>query len=76
MEDLEVRLLKTSGLKPKVWLRYIDEIQHLLIFFNHINEMQERIQFIVTLKNYSQLAFRDFIITKNANEGLQTQYIQ
>ena len=55
MEDLEMHALKMSPCKPKMWVRYVDDVfairphgDHLLeAFHGHLNAQNPSIQFTI-----------------------------
>ncbi|KAG5886104.1 hypothetical protein JTB14_031703 [Gonioctena quinquepunctata] len=72
MEIVKTKALTTSSLKPKLWLRYVDDIlviwphghQKLLTFFNHLNEIHTQIKFTMEAEEENKLAFLDVMIMK------------
>ena len=79
MSKLEERLLDTHHLKPKVWLRYIDDIffvwehgeEKLLKWFEHLNSVHPTIKFT---SDYSRNStnFLDTTVIKDHNNELYT----
>ena len=72
MFELESKILENSDLKPKLWLRYIDDIwmiwQHgereLLIFRDYINDIHPTIKFTMEYSN-QKMHFLDVMVTNN-----------
>ena len=67
MEDLEMRALETSSCKPKMWLRYVDNVfaiwpygDHLLdTFHQHLNGQNPSIQFRMKAESEGRITFLD-----------------
>ena len=78
MEDVESRALSTYPHPPKFWKRYVDDTccaldaQHVDDFHQHINTIEDTIQFTVERESKSQLAFLDVLITRNPDRTLAT----
>lgn len=70
MKKFEEYILKNCILKPKVWLRYVDDIfvvwphglEELKIFENYINSLHQKIKFTMELENNCELAFLDILM--------------
>jgi hypothetical protein len=68
-----------QGLKPRLWLRYIDDIfgiwegslQEFMDFVNHINNFDKNIQ-VCCNSSYSEIQFLDLIIYKTNSRQLST----
>ena len=78
MEDFEIRALNSSTLKPKLWLRYVDDTfviwQHgddnLNKFLSHLNQIHPRIKFTMEKEQENQLPFLDVLLKKKQNGAL------
>ena len=75
METFEEKAIQASELKPKKWIRYVDDI--LVIwphgedtldgFLDHLNAQNEAIQFTMEKENKRELAFLDVKIRREGN---------
>ena len=73
MEWFEERALDTALKKPKLWLRYVDDVysqwQHgrpsLQEFLNHLNSIHPSIKFTMEVEANSHLPFLDVSITRS-----------
>jgi hypothetical protein len=78
MEKFETYALSTFPLKPKVFLRYVDDTfviwQHgrdeLIRFFNHLNSINNNIQFTMEIESKKKLPFLDVLVTRNSDGTL------
>lgn len=80
MDDLEKKILDNQSiLKPKIWLRYVDDIfaiwphskEELEIFLTYINSQNNRIKFTTEEETKNGLPFLDVLVQKK-NEKLST----
>ena len=75
----ERKALKDARLKPKLWLRYVDDIfvvwpfgkDELLSFLDYLNSIHPRIQFTVELEEENKLPFLDVLVSKTTNGSLE-----
>ena len=75
METLEEKSIQTSELKPKLWLRYVDDIlviwshgeDTLDDFLEHLNTQNDAIKFTMEKENERELAFLDVKIKRETN---------
>ena len=73
MERFEQLMLESVRLKPKVWLRYIDDTfvvwnhgeEELQLFLQHINSKNKNIQFTMEKEENDLLSFLDVLATKS-----------
>lgn len=80
MEEFEVALMKSDVLKPKVWLRYVDDVffvwshglGELYNFLDYINDKFASIKFTMELESNNSLPFLDVRVTKSSNGVLST----
>jgi hypothetical protein len=80
MEDFEERALKNSLLKPKLWLRYVDDIlivwphsnSDLELFLEFLNNIEPTIQFTYEKEENGSLPFLDVLLTRSPNNTIQT----
>ena len=78
MEDFEETALETSLLKPKCWLRYVDDVfavwSHgevkLCEFLEHINSIHPKIQFTMEMEENGKLPFLDVLLIKKPNDSI------
>lgn len=78
MEDFEEKALRTATLKPKLWLRYVDDTfviwthgkDRLTEFLNHLNNIHEKIQFTMETEDRGQLPFLDVLVIKKEDGTL------
>lgn len=79
MEEFEQKAIETSTLKPKVWLRYVDDTfvvwshgdDKLNTFTQHLNNISPTIKLTVEKENYNTLPFLDVQVTRE-NCSLKT----
>lgn len=78
MDYFESLALRTWGIEPKIWLRYLDDIFCLWRpdtnhddFLNHINNLRPTIKFTVEVEINNQLPFLDVLVKKEEN-GFRT----
>ena len=76
MEHFESSALRNSPIKPKIWLRYVDDTFVILrktdtdAFFNHINSQNPHIKFTSEPEVDNHLAFLDTKITRKEGGSL------
>lgn len=78
MEDIEVRALESTTLKPKLWLRYVDDTfviwthgrNKLDEFLSHLNNIHSKIQFTMEVESLNQLPFLDVLLKKKPDGKL------
>ncbi|XP_071491792.1 uncharacterized protein [Diadema antillarum] len=81
MENFEETALQTATIRPKVWLRYVDDTfvvwQHgaeeINNFLQHINSQHPTIKFIMEMENQGAIPFLDTKITRAAQGYLSHQ---
>ncbi|XP_065213372.1 uncharacterized protein LOC135840674 [Planococcus citri] len=79
MEKFEEKALETATLKPKIWLRYVDDVfaiwQHgrdkLQEFIQHLNSIHLAIKFTVEEEKNNELAFLDVKLHRETGKKLQ-----
>ena len=82
MEDLEMRALEMSPHKPRMWLRYVDDVfaiwPHgdclLEIFHQHLNGQNSSIQFTMERKLEGKIAFLDVQIERQGTTTLTSVF--
>ncbi|XP_033646299.1 uncharacterized protein LOC117305532 [Asterias rubens] len=78
MEDFDQKALGTARLKPKLWLRYVDDtfiiwshgLENLDDFLSHINRQHPNIQFTMETETSDSLPFLDVLISKKTDGSL------
>lgn len=78
MDHFEVKALSSAPLKPRKWVRYVDDTfvvwphgaEELTNFLNHLNGVHERIQFTMETEDANQLPFLDVLVKKKRNGQL------
>ena len=81
MEDIETRALNTFISGPKLWKRYVDDTllllkqEKLTDFFNHINAVENSINFTMEKERIGSTAFLDTLITYRNVASLVQRYI-
>ncbi|CAH2086613.1 unnamed protein product [Euphydryas editha] len=76
MEDFEDRALKTAPISPRFYKRYVDDTFTILptdstcIFLEHLNSINNNIQFTMELEANNTLAFLDVLIIRNPDHSL------
>ncbi len=78
MGDFEQKALGTARLKPKLWLRYVDDtfiiwshgLEKLDDFLSHLNRQHPNIQFTMETETSDSLPFLDVLISKRADGSL------
>jgi hypothetical protein len=81
MEDLESKSLASSPLKPKLWIRFIDDTfviwphghENLKKFVDHLNNYSEHIKFTMEIEVDGSLPFLDVCVTKKHDGSLGHQ---
>jgi Reverse transcriptase (RNA-dependent DNA polymerase) len=79
MGMLEDKAIATAPIKPKLWLRYVDDTfvlwensqEELQDFLNHMNKQNQAIQFTMEQEKDNSLPFLD-VLVKKENEHLTT----
>ena len=79
MENFEAKALETAPCPPSLWKRFVDdtfvilETEHKDKFFNHINAIEEKIQFTAeTTKADGSIPFLDTLVTPKCDGSLST----
>ena len=78
MKDMENRAIETFAHPARLWLRYVHdtfviiEKKFLNIFFDHINNLEPSIKFIMETENNNQLPFLDTLIQRSKNGKLSS----
>jgi len=75
MESFEKRALQTAEVRPRVWLRYVDDIfavwsgseQQLRRFHEHLNHQHPNIQFTTEEESNGKIAFLDVQVERYGN---------
>jgi len=78
MEYIEERIMKDFSLKPKFWIRYVDDVfliwphglEELENFFDSANNLFPSIKFTKELETNNELAFLDVLVKKTAENQL------
>lgn len=76
MEFIEETAMATALHQPKWWYRYVDDSnvclrhEHLTEFHDHLNSINEHIQFTVEKENNGSIAFLDTQITRDENGSI------
>ena len=78
IEKFEELAISSAPLKPKCWLRYVDDTfvvwshgdEELGRFLGHLNAVHPRIQFMMEHESSDQLAFLDVLVLKRADGRL------
>ncbi|KAG6458307.1 hypothetical protein O3G_MSEX010782 [Manduca sexta] len=76
MEDFEETALSTAPVTPRFYKRYVDDTFTILpsdkvtAFLNHLNSINNKIQFTMELEHNKSLAFLDVLIIRNPNQTL------
>ena len=73
MEYFEEMALQTTMVKPKMWLRYVDDtfviwngnMDELSVFHQHLNSLRPSIQFTMEEESEGQLPFLDVLVKKD-----------
>ena len=80
MESFEQEALQSyPGVKPRIWLRYVDDTFVILRhdelggFFQHINSIDKNIKFTQELCKDNALAFLDCLITVKQDGSLTSK---
>ena len=79
MEDFEAKPLSSAPWPPSLWKTFVDDTFVVIKtaykeeFFNHINSIEERIQFIAeNTRADGSMPFQDTLVTPQADESLIT----
>ena len=79
MENFEAKALQTAPHPTSLWKRFVGdtfvilETEHKEVFFNHINAIEEKIQFTAeTTRADESIPFLDTILTPKSDESLST----
>jgi hypothetical protein len=78
MQEFETKAISSSILKPKCWLRYVDDVftiwQHgqetLPLFLDHLNSLHKDIQFTMDVEKNGRFPFLDVDIIRKPNNTL------
>ncbi|CAG9569803.1 unnamed protein product [Danaus chrysippus] len=76
MEDFEVRALSSPTIRPLIYKRYVDDTFTILnknktsAFLNHLNSINNKIQFTIELEANNSLAFLDILVIRNPDNTL------
>ncbi|XP_060518420.1 uncharacterized protein LOC132697146 [Cylas formicarius] len=81
MTYFEAQAIRESQLKPKLWIRYVDNIfiiwSHgevkLDHFLTYLNSLHDRIEFTIEKEKDKQLPFLDVLLTRSDGRKLQHQ---
>ena len=82
MEFFEKLALDTAAVKPKLWLRYVDDTfviwegsrDELDAFLHHLNSIRSSIQFTMETEEKSQLPFLDVMVKREEQHLTTTVY--
>ena len=82
MESLKQQALSTCELKPKIWLRYVDDTfvlwrhgdEALERFHNHINHQHQSIEFTKETETNNEIPFLDVLVKRNGKQVNTTVY--
>ncbi len=78
MEDIEDKGISTYPTPPPFWKRFVDDIITALPkvsvqpFLNHLNSIEDTINFTVELESNGELSFLDTTVKHNSNGTLST----
>ncbi|GJQ64824.1 hypothetical protein Trydic_g7001 [Trypoxylus dichotomus] len=80
MEEFERRVMDSNELKPKMWLRYVDdtfviwphEEREINGFLQHLNGLEESIRFTMELEVDNRIPFLDVLLHKLFDGTLPT----
>lgn len=75
MQDFETRALESATLKPRLWLRYVDDTfviwphgrSSLNTFLDHLNSVHPSIQFTMEVENNNILPFLDVAVRRKSD---------
>ena len=74
MERFEQLILESASLRPKVWLRYVDDTfvvwnhgEEEQLILQHINSKNKNIQFTMKNEENGLLPFLDLLISREGN---------
>lgn len=76
MEYFEQKAISTSPVKPKVWLRYVDDTFCIInrndtdTFLNHLNSVHPSTKFTMERENDGALAFLDVKVLRRENNSI------
>ncbi|CAG9563496.1 unnamed protein product [Danaus chrysippus] len=76
MEDFEVRALRSPTIRPLIYKCYVDDTFTILnknktsAFLNHLNSINNKIQFTIELEANNSLAFLDILVIRNPDNTL------
>ena len=82
LESLEETAIRSAPLKPKPWVRYVDDTfviwphgpDRLRSFHQHLNKQHPKIQFTVEEEKDDQLPFLDVCVSKEGGRLLTSVY--
>ena len=73
MEDFEEMAHSSAPCLPRIYKRYVDDTitilatDNIYIFLNHLNSINNNIQFTIELQANNSLAFLDVLVIRNSN---------
>ena len=78
-ENFEKAALETATYKPKVWLRYVDDVfaiwphgkEKLELFLKHLNDTHLAIKFTIEEESNQELPFLDVKVKRDTGKPLQ-----
>ena len=78
MEDFEERALSSAPLRPKCFLRYVDDtfiiwphgLDALHTFLDHMNDQHPNIKFTMEIERNNKIAFLDVLVQRKENGKL------
>lgn len=78
MRDFEEKAIDGAALKPKLWLRYVDDTfviwphgrDTLDSFLAYLNAQHRDIKFTMKVESHNQLPFLDLMVKKQQNGGI------
>ena len=75
----EKKAIESANLKPKLWIRYVDDVfvvwpfgrERLLKFLDHLNSIHPRIQFTLELEENNRQPFLDVQVMRTQEGHLE-----